>query len=107
MFRMQLVKDPLLLAHSFVQAMQAQPALRERMCLVMVGDGPMRAPAQALLDSAGLSHMAWLPGERKDIATVMRAWRTASHDGQRNRTWPPAWAARAGWRSSNASAWIP
>lgn len=36
----------------------------------MVGDGPMRAPTQALLDSAGLGHLAWLPGERKDIATV-------------------------------------
>lgn len=30
-FRMQVVKDPLLLARSIVQAMQAQPALRERM----------------------------------------------------------------------------
>lgn len=71
-FRMQLVKDPLLLAQSFVQALQAQPALRERVRLVMVGDGPMRAPTQAVLDAAGVAGLAWLPGERNDIATVMR-----------------------------------
>lgn len=71
-FRMQQVKDPLLLANAFIQAVQAQPGLRDRMRLVMVGDGPMRAPTQAALDAAGVGGLAWLPGERKDIATVMR-----------------------------------
>jgi glycosyltransferase involved in cell wall biosynthesis len=38
----------------------------------MVGDGPLRAPAQALLDEAGLGELAWLPGERSDVPAVMR-----------------------------------
>ena len=38
----------------------------------MVGDGPLRAQAQALLDEAGATALAWLPGERADVADVMR-----------------------------------
>ena len=70
--RMQQVKDPVLLAQAFVRTLELAPALRTRLRLVMVGDGPMRAPTQALLDSAGVGDLAWLPGERKDIATVMQ-----------------------------------
>ena len=70
--RMQPVKDQLLLARAFVQAIGRAPELRRRLRLVMVGEGPLRAEAQALLDAAGLSALAWLPGERSDVADVMR-----------------------------------
>ena len=70
--RMQQVKDPLLLANAFVRAWQLAPDLRARLRLVMVGDGPMRPPAQAVLDAAGLAGLAWLPGERHDVPDVMR-----------------------------------
>lgn len=70
--RMQQVKDPLLLANAFVRALQLAPDLRARLRLVMVGDGPMRQPAQAVLDAAGLAGLAWLPGERHDVPDVMR-----------------------------------
>jgi sugar transferase (PEP-CTERM/EpsH1 system associated) len=70
--RMQTVKDQVMLAHAFVQALQLAPALRTRMRLVMVGEGPLRAQAQAVLDAAGMADLAWLPGERSDVADVMR-----------------------------------
>jgi len=70
--RMQTVKAQPLLAQAFVRALQVQPQLRERMRLVMVGDGPLRAEAQAVLDSACIGHLAWLPGERADVPDVMR-----------------------------------
>jgi sugar transferase (PEP-CTERM/EpsH1 system associated) len=70
--RMQHVKDQLTLARAFVRAIECQPALRERLRLVMVGDGPLRPACTALLDEAGLSALAWLPGERADVADVMR-----------------------------------
>lgn len=70
--RMQEVKDPLLLAQAFVQALQIQPGLRGRLRLAMVGDGPLRAAAQSLLVSAGVEALAWLPGERDDVPEVMR-----------------------------------
>jgi sugar transferase (PEP-CTERM/EpsH1 system associated) len=71
--RMQTVKAQPLLAQAFVRALELAPVLRERLRLVMVGDGPLRAQAQAILDSAGVAPLAWLPGERADVPDVMRA----------------------------------
>ena len=70
--RMQTVKNQVMLAHAFVHALHLAPALRARMRLVMVGDGPLRAHAQAVLASAGLADLAWLAGERHDVADIMR-----------------------------------
>ena len=66
--RMAPVKDQLTLARAFVLAVKQAPQLR----LVMVGEGPLRAQAQALLDAAGVADKAWLPGERHDVPDVMR-----------------------------------
>ncbi len=70
--RMQTVKAQHLLADAFVQLLQAQPALRERLRLVLVGNGPLRADCEALLQQGGVAHLAWLPGERSDVPDVMR-----------------------------------
>jgi sugar transferase (PEP-CTERM/EpsH1 system associated) len=70
--RMQAVKDQPTLARAFVLALLQRPALRQRLRLVMVGDGPMRAESLRILDAANVSELAWLPGERQDVAAVMR-----------------------------------
>jgi sugar transferase (PEP-CTERM/EpsH1 system associated) len=70
--RMQAVKDPVMLAQAFVQALTLNPVLQQRMRLVMVGEGPLRVQAQTVLNGAGFSHLAWLPGERGDVADIMR-----------------------------------
>ncbi len=70
--RMQAVKDPLLLAQAFVVALKQRPALRERLRLVMVGDGLMRQKVISCLASAGVEALAWVPGERNDVPDVMR-----------------------------------
>ena len=70
--RMQAVKDQTNLAHAFVAALESVPALRSRLRLVMVGDGPLRVKAQAILRDAGISDLAWLPGGRDDIPEVLR-----------------------------------
>lgn len=70
--RMQTVKNQLMLAQAFVQALELDPQLKSRLRLVMVGDGPLRAQAVAVLESAGVAHLAWLPGERRDVAQIMR-----------------------------------
>ncbi len=69
--RMQAVKAQTLLARAFIRALQLQPALRARLRLVMVGEGPLRAEAQDLLDAAGVASLAWLPGELADVPAVM------------------------------------
>ena len=68
--RMATVKDQLMLAKAFVLAEQQAPQLR----LVMVGEGPLRVQAQALLEAAGVADKAWLPGERSDVPAVMRGF---------------------------------
>ena len=73
--RMQSVKDQLTLARAFVQALSLAPALAPRLRLVMIGDGPLRPAVQAELDDAGLTKLAWLPGERQDVADIMRGLR--------------------------------
>jgi len=70
--RMQTVKDQTLLAHAFVSALQKDPTLKQRLRLVMVGEGPLRAQAQGILEAAGVADLAWLPGERSDVADIMR-----------------------------------
>ena len=72
--RMQTVKDQTLLAHAFVLALQTAPELKTRLRLVMVGDGPLRAEAQAILDAAGVAHLTWLPGARDDVAALMQGF---------------------------------
>ncbi|MEP6970057.1 MAG: TIGR03088 family PEP-CTERM/XrtA system glycosyltransferase [Betaproteobacteria bacterium] len=70
--RMQAVKDQVMLARAFVHAFELEPSLKNRLRLVMIGDGPLRAQAQAVLHDAGLAELAWLPGERSDVADIMR-----------------------------------
>ena len=70
--RMQPVKDPLNFARAFIRAIEIEPVLRERMRLVMVGDGPLRSEALELLNRAGVAALAWLPGERDDVPDILR-----------------------------------
>jgi sugar transferase (PEP-CTERM/EpsH1 system associated) len=70
--RMQLIKDQTTLARAFIRALEISPELRGGLRLVMIGDGPLRAPSQALLDEAGCAELAWLPGVRNDIPEILR-----------------------------------
>jgi sugar transferase (PEP-CTERM/EpsH1 system associated) len=69
--RLQPVKNQPLLAHAFVRALADNPALRSRMRLVIVGDGPARAEIESILGRAGVAGLAWLPGARDDVADVL------------------------------------
>jgi sugar transferase (PEP-CTERM/EpsH1 system associated) len=70
--RMQTVKDQTNLARAFVEALKIAPELTTKLRLVMVGEGPLRKDSIAILQAAGIQHLAWLPGERTDVADVMR-----------------------------------
>lgn len=72
--RMQTVKAQPLLAEAFVLALKQQPGLRSHLRLAMVGDGPLRAECEAILASAGVRDLAWLPGERNDVPALMNSF---------------------------------
>ena len=71
--RMEAVKDQLTLANAFIQLVKEYPNGRKCLRLVMIGDGKLRAPAQALLEAADMANIAWLPGKRDDIPLLLRA----------------------------------
>ena len=70
--RMQTVKDQPTLTRAFIRALAIEPSLKQRLRLVMIGEGPLRAECQQLLAKANMSDLAWLPGERNDIPEIMR-----------------------------------
>ncbi len=70
--RMQAVKAQTLLVQAFVLLLRQAPDLGARLRLVLVGDGPLRAECEAILNEAGVSRLAWFAGERSDVPDVMR-----------------------------------
>ena len=70
--RMQGVKDQITLVKAFNQLLSKQPELREKLRLVLVGEGPLREEALALLTTSGNAALAWLPGTRDDIELILR-----------------------------------
>jgi sugar transferase (PEP-CTERM/EpsH1 system associated) len=72
--RMQDVKDQLTLAKAFARLMQKMPRAEQRLRLVMIGDGPLHERVRAQLTEAGVGRYAWLPGQRNDVARIMRTF---------------------------------
>ncbi len=70
--RMQAVKDQSTLARAFIRALEIAPELRSVLRLVMIGDGPLKSEAQALLAQADCAELAWLPGTRADVPQILR-----------------------------------
>ena len=69
--RMQTVKDQPTLVRAFIRALEIDSSLSGRLRLVMIGDGPLRAECKQLLEAGRISDLAWLPGERSDVAEIM------------------------------------
>jgi sugar transferase (PEP-CTERM/EpsH1 system associated) len=70
--RMEPVKDQLTLVRAFLHLVKTEPDARERLRLVMIGDGTLREVALQLLRTANVEDLAWLPGERPDVPEIMR-----------------------------------
>jgi sugar transferase (PEP-CTERM/EpsH1 system associated) len=72
--RLQDVKDQATLIDAFARLASMLPEQRDRLRLVLVGDGPLRARLAQQIADAGLQDCAWLPGARSDVAPVMRSF---------------------------------
>ena len=71
--RMHGVKDQTNLVQAFIALAKQHPQQAPHLRLVMIGDGPLLADCRQLLEQAGLSDQAWLPGARNDIPEILRA----------------------------------
>ncbi|MCP5373308.1 MAG: TIGR03088 family PEP-CTERM/XrtA system glycosyltransferase [Hyphomicrobiales bacterium] len=71
--RMEEIKDHLTLVRAFLLLAARVPDPRDRLRLVIVGDGSRRAAALDLLAAEGAADLAWLPGARDDVPDQLRA----------------------------------
>lgn len=72
--RLDPVKDHANLVRAFAAALRVRPALRDTLRLVIVGDGPEHARVRQILDVEGIRDLAWLPGARHDIPSLLRGF---------------------------------
>lgn len=72
--RMQAVKDHRGLVQAFIRLRDKLPALRERLRLVIVGNGNCMRDIEQQVADAGLADVVWLPGARTDISDIMRTF---------------------------------
>jgi len=70
--RMQVVKDQVTLARAFIHLLDMVPDGRDRLRLVMVGDGPLRDESLRTLCAGNAQQLAWLPGDQSNVAEIMR-----------------------------------
>lgn len=70
--RMEAVKDQINLAQAFVRAVHGNPDVRRRLRLILVGDGALRLRVESILAEGGVRDLAWLPGERADVSSLLR-----------------------------------
>lgn len=68
--RFSTIKDPLNLVRAFIAA--RRNAGGDRLRLVMLGDGELKAAAERMLHDAALAGDAWLPGSRDDVPQLLR-----------------------------------
>jgi sugar transferase (PEP-CTERM/EpsH1 system associated) len=71
--RMEAVKDPHLLLEAFLRLIGCEPALRQRLRLVLIGDGSQRAALEARVRETGASAHVWFAGARDDLPALLRA----------------------------------
>jgi sugar transferase (PEP-CTERM/EpsH1 system associated) len=72
--RLQDVKNQAGLIDAFARLRSLLPQHRERLRLVLVGDGPLKDKLAAQIRAAGLEDCVYLAGPRRDVAAVMRSF---------------------------------
>jgi sugar transferase (PEP-CTERM/EpsH1 system associated) len=70
--RMAEVKNQMLLVEAFVILLGEYPEARNRLRLVMIGDGPDRSKLRDRLTAAGVLELAFVPGECDDVSRILK-----------------------------------
>jgi sugar transferase (PEP-CTERM/EpsH1 system associated) len=70
--RIEAVKDQATLARAFVRALRIHSEARQRLRLILVGEGSLRARVEEYLRNEGALELTWFAGERSDVPQLMR-----------------------------------
>ena len=71
--RLQAVKDQATLIKAFLYLLESKPGARQRLRLVLVGDGPLRERLITKIKDHEAEKLIWLTGERSDVPELLRA----------------------------------
>jgi sugar transferase (PEP-CTERM/EpsH1 system associated) len=71
--RLDPIKNHLGLLDGFAAILERRPDFRDRLRLIIVGDGPLRSEVAARRDALGLASRVWLAGAQDDVPGIMRA----------------------------------
>lgn len=71
--RLEPIKDQATLVRAFIELAESYPKHRERLRLVVVGDGSSRADLERLVGQSGLAGQVWFAGSRDDVPGLLRA----------------------------------
>lgn len=69
--RLEHIKNQTFLARAFVLLVQRHPEYHDNLRLAIVGEGRLKPQIIEILSKGNVAHLAWLPGERSDIPSVM------------------------------------
>ena len=70
--RLAAVKDQATLIRAFSRALELLPREKQRMHLVITGDGPLRTQLETLINDLGIGEFVWMAGDRNDIPDILR-----------------------------------
>jgi sugar transferase (PEP-CTERM/EpsH1 system associated) len=71
--RLTPVKDQQILLHAAANIRANHSGLRDKLRLVIVGDGPLRSELEQLIQRLDLEDTVWLAGDRKDVPELLQA----------------------------------
>jgi len=71
--RMDPIKGLDVLVTAFTKLIKKEPALRDNLRLIVVGDGPLLPEIKALVCQLGISDLVWVAGRRDDIPDILRS----------------------------------
>ena len=70
--RLTPVKDQQILLRAMASLRAKHPELGERLHMMLVGDGPLRADIERLSAQLGLQEVVWLTGDRADVHELLK-----------------------------------
>ncbi len=70
--RLEPVKDQVNLVRAFIDLIAYAPSLKDRIRLILVGDGSLRVEIEQMINQAGVAEMIWLAGSQENIPELMR-----------------------------------
>jgi len=71
--RLESVKNQLLLVDGFIELLTRDPALKQTIRLMLVGDGSMRELIEQRINEAGITELVCMTGSRNDVSELMAA----------------------------------